>query len=81
MSSSENTSFCNLEFVDYPSIELTLSGFIPTSSLLKISLGSVPDTTMFSLIASKVCVVQEFSSDNGRLTFHTSVFDNFTIGG
>ena len=77
---SESITFCNLNFVDYPSIETSLSAFTLSSSLSKILLGTTPDTTLFNLVVQKVCVIQEFLSDNGRLCFSTAIFDNYTIG-
>jgi hypothetical protein len=69
----------SVELVDYPAIEATLNSLAFTSSSLKTTLNSVPDTTMFNLAVYNLAVAQEFLSDNGRMSFYASISDSFTI--
>jgi hypothetical protein len=47
--------------------------------LSKILSSSTPETPIFNLTMRNFSIIQEFISDNSRLTFSTSTFDSLTI--
>jgi hypothetical protein len=75
---SENITIHNVQALDYPTIEVATNNVVFSSSPLKTTLNSVPDTTMFNLMVYGLAIVQEFVPDNNRMGFSAGISDNFT---